>query len=248
MKALITGGSSGIGKEIAKILSEKGYEIILVAKDEKKLKQVANDMKGPIKIMALDLSIEENCKKIYNAAKNIDLLINNAGFGDYGEFTQTDLNKEIKMINTNIIAYHILTKLYLKDMEKRNNGKILNVVSIAGFMPGPLMSTYYSTKSYIVTLSESIREELRRKGSNVKISILCPGPVNTNFNNVANVEFGIKGLSSKYVAEYTIRKLEKGDFYIIPGLKIKLVRFGAKILPANILSRISYKIQKRKSF
>lgn len=247
MRALITGGSSGIGKEIAKILYKKGYEIILVSKDEKKLKQTAKNIGNNIKIIALDLSIEQNCKKIYDKVKDVDILINNAGFGDYGEFTKTDLNKEIKMINTNIIAYHILTKLYLQDMQEKNSGKILNVASIAGFMPGPLMATYYSTKSYIVTLSESIREELRRKKSKVKISILCPGPVDTNFNNVANVEFGIKGLSSKYVAQYTIKKLEKNKFYIVPGTKIKLAKIGAKITPSNIVSRISYKMQKRKN-
>ena len=125
------------------------------------------------------------------------------------------------MIHTNIIAYHILTKLYLKEMIKKDSGKILNVESIAGFMPGPLMTTYYSTKNYVVRFSESIREELRRKKSKVQISILCPGPVDTNFNKVADVEFALKGLSSEYVAKYAINKFLKGKFYIVPGWKIK---------------------------
>ena len=113
------------------------------------------------------------------------------------------------MINTNIVAYHVLTKLYLKNMQEKNKGKILNVASIAGFMPGPLMATYYSTKAYVVRLSESIREELRKEKSKVQISILCPGPVDTNFNKVANVEFALKGLSSQYVAKYAIQKVLK---------------------------------------
>ena len=116
----------------------------------------------------MDISKEENCKKIYEENKDIDILINNAGFGDCGHFEETSLDKDIQMIHTNIIAYHILTKLYLKEMIKKDSGKILNVASIAGFMPGPLMTTYYSTKNYVVRFSESIREELRRKKSKVK--------------------------------------------------------------------------------
>lgn len=174
------------------------------------------------------------------------ILINNAGFGDCGEFTKTSLEKEIKMINTNIVAYHILTKLYLIDMKKSGSGKILNVASIAGFMPGPLMSTYYATKSYIVRLSEGIREELKKEKSNVQISILCPGPVKTNFSKVANVKFKIKEAKSEEIAKYAIEQMFKGKFYILPQTKIKLARLGAKITPTPIISKITYKIQKRK--
>lgn len=162
MKALITGASSGIGKDMATILSQKGYELILVSREREKLEQVANELKTKTEIIPLDLSQPENCKKLYEQAHDIDLLINNAGFGDCGNFTKTDLEKEIKMIQTNITAYHILTKLYLIDFQKKNSGKILNVASIAGFMPGPLMATYYATKSYVVRLSEGIREELKQ--------------------------------------------------------------------------------------
>ena len=174
MKALITGASSGIGKDMAKVLKQKGYDLILVARDEQKLKDTAKELGENAQIIVADLSQEENCKKVHEQAPEIDLLINNAGFGDCGEFTKTDLEKEIKMIQTNITAYHILTKLYLIDFEKKNNGQILNVASIAGFMPGPLMSTYYATKAYIVRLSEGIREELKKAKSNIHISILCP--------------------------------------------------------------------------
>ena len=246
MKALITGASSGMGRDMAKILSQKGYDLILVARDEKKLEEVKKQLKTETKIVVMDISKEENCKKIYEENKDIDILINNAGFGDCGHFEETSLDKDIQMIHTNIIAYHILTKLYLKDMIKKDSGKILNVASIAGFMPGPLMTTYYSTKNYVVRFSESIREELRRKKSKVQISILCPGPVDTNFNKVADVEFALKGLSSEYVAKYAIKKFFEGKFYIVPGWKIKLARIGAKLAPASFVAKISYNMQKRK--
>ena len=246
MKALITGASSGMGRDMAKILSQKGYDLILVARDEKKLEEVKKQLKTETKIVVMDISKEENCKKIYEENKDIDILINNAGFGDCGHFEETSLDKDIQMIHTNIIAYHILTKLYLKEMIKKDSGKILNVASIAGFMPGPLMTTYYSTKNYVVRFSESIREELRRKKSKVQISILCPGPVDTNFNKVADVEFALKGLSSEYVAKYAINKFFKGKFYIVPCWKIKLARIGAKLAPASFVAKISYNMQKRK--
>ena len=212
MKALVTGASSGIGKDIAKELAQKGYDLILVARNEEKLNKVKKELeKEDIKVenIIMDLSNEESCKELHKRAKNVDILVNNAGFGDCGNFTRTDLEKEIKMIKTNITAYHILTKLYLTEMKNKNNGKILNVASIAGFMPGPLMATYYATKAYIVRLSEGIREELKKEKSKVQISILCPGPVKTNFNNIANVRFHLREADSKKVAKYAIKKMEQ---------------------------------------
>lgn len=249
MKALITGASSGIGRDIARELSKKGYDLVLVSRDENKLNKVKEELeKANVKIetISTDLSIEENCKEIHKNVKNVDILVNNAGFGDCGNFTKTSLEKELNMIKTNITAYHILTKLYLIDMKKKGMGKILNVASIAGFMPGPLMATYYATKAYVVRLSESIREELKKEKSNVQISILCPGPVSTNFNNVANVKFHMREANSQDVAKYAIKKLEKGKFYIIPGIDVKLAKLGAKLVPASFVSKITYKIQKRK--
>mgnify|MGYP004499248365 FL=1 len=249
MKALITGASSGIGRDIARELSKKGYDLVLVSRDENKLNKVKEELeKANVKIetISTDLSIEENCKEIHKNVKNVDILVNNAGFGDCGNFTKTSLEKELNMIKTNITAYHILTKLYLIDMKKKGMGKILNVASIAGFMPGPLMATYYATKAYVVRLSESIREELKKEKSNVQISILCPGPVSTNFNNVANVKFHMREANSQDVAKYAIKKLEKGKFYIVPGIDVKLAKLGAKLVPASFVSKITYKIQKRK--
>ena len=250
MRVLITGASSGIGRDMARILASQGYELILVARDVNKLKQISEELKEKnnikVETISMDLSSENNCKELYKKVRDIDILINNAAFGDCGNFTKTSLNKELNMIHTNIIAYHILTKLYLIDMKAQGSGKILNVASIAGFLPGPLMATYYATKAYIVKLSEGIREELKKEKSNVQISILCPGPVNTNFNHVANVKFHIREANSMKVAKYAIKKMQQGKFYIVPGLDVKIAKLGAKIVPAPIISKITYLVQKRK--
>ena len=246
MKALITGASSGIGRDIARELSKKGYSLVLVARNLERLEKLKEELQTESEIVSMDVTDVEKCKELHENHKDIDILVNNAGFGDCGEFTKTDLDKELKMIDTNIKAYHVLTKLYLKDMKEKNKGIILNVASIAGFMPGPLMATYYSTKAYVVRLSEALREELRKAKSNVQISILCPGPVDTNFNKVADVQFALKGLSSEYVAKYTVKKLLKRKFYIVPGWKIKLAKIACKISPTNIVSMVSYNMQRRK--
>ena len=250
MKALITGASSGIGRDMARILAKKNYNLVLVARDEQKLKELEKELKEnkniKIETISMDLSQEENCLDLHKSVKDVDILINNAGFGDCGNFTHTELNKELSMIKTNIIAYHILTKLYLVDMKAKNSGKILNVASIAGFMPGPLMATYYSTKAYVVRLSESIREELRKEKSKVQISILCPGPVNTNFNNVANVKFHMREANSYNLAKFAIDKLLKGKFYIIPGLDVKAGIFFSHFVPSSFVAKITYMVQKKK--
>ena len=209
VKVLITGASSGIGLEMAKILFKQKHELILVSKDKDRLQKVQKELGDNVKIIVADISNESKLKELYVLCKNekIDVLINNAGFGDCGKFCETDLSKELNMIDVNIKAVHILTKLFLKDMKKRNSGYILNVASMAAFAPGPLMATYYATKSYVLKLTESIYEELRRDKSKVVISCLCPGPVSTNFNKVANVKFAVKPLDSKEVAEYALEGL-----------------------------------------
>lgn len=174
MRALITGASSGIGRDMARELNKKGYDLVLVARDIIRLQEVKNGLKGNVEVIQMDLADAENCKKLYEQVKDIDILINNAGFGSFGDFAETDLDKELSLIDTNIKAVHILTKLYLKDMIEKDSGHILNVASIAGFMPGPLMCAYYASKAYVVRLSEGIREELKKKKSKVKISLLCP--------------------------------------------------------------------------
>ena len=197
MRALITGASSGIGKDMARYLSKLGYDLVIVARNNEQLEQLKKKLETNVEVIAMDLSNKENCYELHEQVQNIDILVNNAGFGEFGEFVETDLEKEISLIQTNITALHILTKLYLKDMVKENKGHILNVASIAGFMPGPLMATYYASKNYVVALTRAIKKELKKMKSDVKVSLLCPGPVNTNFNKVANVNFKVKGLSSE---------------------------------------------------
>lgn len=246
MRALVTGASSGIGRDMAIYLDKLGFDVVLVSRDKEKLEKVKDELKGKTEIVSMDLSNSENCKELYNKVKDIDILVNNAGFGTFGSFDETDLDKEIDLIDTNVKAMHVLAKLYLKDMLQKDKGHILNVASIAGFMPGPLMCAYYASKAYVVRLSEGIREELRKKKSNVKISVLCPGPVDTNFNDVAGVRFKLPSYSSNHVAKYAIDKMLKNKFIIVPGVKIKLVRFLAKISPNNVTSKIVYMMQERK--
>lgn len=250
MKALITGASSGIGLDIARYLATKGYELILVARSKEKLEYIQSKMPTKTTIVVMDLSNEQKVKELCVLMKNenIDMLVNNAGFGNFGEFSETELSKDMEMINTNIKAVHILTKFALKNMIKKDYGYILNVASSAGFMPGgPLLSTYYATKSYVLSLTEAINYELKKKKSNVIVSALCPGPVDTNFNNVANVTFKTKALSSKFVAKYAIDEiLENKKIIIIPGRKMKLAKFFSRFLSDKALLRITYKIQRKK--
>lgn len=247
MKALVTGGSSGIGRDMAIYLSKLGYNVILVSKDENKLKSVSNSIKGS-SYYVCDISSKEECIRLYNKVKseNIELLINNAGFGKFGEFNEISLEDELNMIDVNIKGVHILTKLFLNDFIKRDSGYILNVASSAAFEPGPLMATYYSTKAYVLRLTTSIYEELRRKKSNVHVSVFCPGPVRTNFNNVANVKFEIKSISSDYAAKYVIDKMFKNKLVIIPTFYMKALVFLTRLTPTKLLARIAYNIQNKK--
>lgn len=248
MKAIITGASSGLGKEFAIQLSKLGYDLVLVARRKDKLKEIKQQLETNVEIVCLDLSFPTNCIKLYKKYKkdNIDLFINNAGFGVFGEFDETPLDKELEMIDTNIIAVHTLTKLFLQKFKKDNSGHILNVASSAAFQPGPLMSSYYASKAYVYNLSAAIYEELRKDNSNVRISVLCPGPVNTEFNDVAGVKFGVKALESNDVVQYTIKMMQKGKLRIIPGFSMILLIFLEKFVPYKLLLKITYKIQKKK--
>lgn len=248
MKALITGASSGIGYQMAKYLSELGYDLVLVSRDKEQLQKMQEQLKTEVKIIVADLSNASKVKEVYVLCKNenIDILINNAGFGDCGYFDETDLNNEMNMIDLNIKAVHLLTKLFLKDMKKKDKGYILNVSSSAAFLPGPLMATYYSTKAYVLRLTTSIYEELRRSKSNVHVSCLCPGPVDTNFNKVANVKFSVKPLDSKFVAKYAIDEMLNNKLIIIPGFKMKCAQFFSRFCSTKFLAKITYNIQKKK--
>ncbi len=248
MKALVTGASSGIGKEIAYYLASLGIDLIIVARNKENLEKIKKDVNVNVKIITMDLKIKENVFKLYDIVKsdNIDILINNAGFGLFGTFDETDLNRELEMIDLNVTTYHILTKLFLFDFLKKDSGYILNVCSSAGFMAGPRLSTYYATKNYITKLTLAINEELRQKKSNVSISALCPGPVNTNFNKVAHGEFAINEISPKYVARLGIDKMFKKKMLIVPTFKMKLTLFLTRFAPLKLQLAITYHIQGKK--
>lgn len=249
MKALITGASSGIGKDIACILGNLGYDLIVVARRKNILNELKKEVKTNVLVIPLDLSEEDNLETLWNTVKDedIDILVNNAGFGLFGEFDKTDLDTEFKMIDVNIKAVHYLTKKFLIKFKEKDSGYILNVASSAGFMAGPKLSTYYSTKNYVLRLTEAIYEELKVDKSNVKISCLCPGPVDTEFNKVAHGEFHTSSLSSEYVAKYAIKEMFKNKLYIIPSFKMKAAVFLTRLAPRKILLKITYKIQDRKS-
>ena len=248
MKALITGASSGIGREMAIYLDSLGYDLILVAQNKEKLEETQKLCKNA-KILTFDLSEKENVLKLYEETKdeNIDFLINNAGFGLFGYFEETSLDKELDMISVNVICLHILTKLFLKDFINKNNGYILNVASSAGFLAGPYLDTYYATKNYALKLSMGINEELRVREKNVHISCLCPGPVETNFNNVAGGHFNTTSLTSKYVAKYAIDQTLKNKMIIIPSFKMKAGIFFSRFISYRLMLKMIYKKQKNKT-
>lgn len=256
MISLITGASSGIGRDMAFEFADRGYDLILVARSFDRLKEVKNEIikkydKCNVLIMNCDVSNVESVKNLYNDIQkefgNIDVLVNNAGFGDCGEFYETDLEKDISMINTNILGLHVLTKLFLRDMVKVNKGYILNIASIAGFMPGPLMATYYSTKAYVVRLTRAIAKELKVVNSKVRIVAFCPGPVDTEFNKNANVTFSLKGQSSSDVAKIGVNGLFKSNKVVyFSSILIRIIACLAKIMPESFMANQAYRTQKRK--
>ena len=248
MVALVTGASSGIGYEISKYLSKKGYDIIAVARDESKLKELKRECDTQVYTYIVELSNSEEINKLYEEVrnKNIDILVNNAGFGLFGEFDEVDCESQLKMIDVNIKAVHLLTYLFLKDMKMKNEGYILNIGSVAGFLPGPLMTEYYATKSYVLRMTQGINKELKKTKSNVSISVCCPGPVSTNFNKIAGVKFNLKSKRSDFVARKAIDGMFKRKEIICPGISEKLVKLSRKVVSDKILSEFSFHIQKKK--
>lgn len=240
MKALITGASSGIGKDILIELEKLGYEIIAVAKEKEGLDNLQKEHSSVIKTIAMDLSIRENCFKLYEMTKedDIDILVNNAGFGTVGTFTETSLEKELSMLDTNCMALHILFKLYLKDMVEKNHGRILNVSSIAGFSPGPNMAAYFATKSYVYRLTQSVYQELKWMKSKVTVTVLCPSPTRTNFDKRANTKFRMNYLTSEYVAKCAVKGMLKGKYTVTPGFSGKGAKVLAKVFPDKLAGKI----------
>ena len=249
MKALITGASSGIGKEMAKVLASRGWDLIVVARREQLLLDLKAELDCDVQVCVCDLSQVSQVKGLCKALKDesIELVINNAGFGDLGFFDETDEQKEINMINTNITALHILTKYFVKRFKQQNHGYILNVASIAAFTPGPMMATYYATKAYVLRLSLAINKELQKAKSNVRISVLCPGPVKTEFNEVANSSFAIAGMDASEVATYAIDQTLQKNQLIFPGVFTKLAHAASAMVSQRFASEIVYHIQKARN-
>ncbi len=251
MKALITGASSGIGRELARLLADKGYDLILVARREDRLRELSKELSSRVgvRILPMDVSDEEACLALYEQTKDesIDLLVNNAGFGVFGEFLEADLDRELNMLDVNVRAVHILMKLFLRDFVARKRGAVLNVASAAAFLPGPLLSSYYAGKAYVLRLTQAVAEELRRSGSPVYVGALCPGPVKTEFDETAGVSFSVPGLSASEVAAYALRQMERGKTVIVPGAQMKLGRFLSRLSPDRLLLATAYRLQKRKN-
>ena len=248
MKALITGATSGIGKAIAQEMSRRGISLILTGRNEEALLRMQETLPVHTEIIALDLAENQAPFTLYEFCRNnhVDILVNNAGFGVFGKFSETALQEELELLQVNVRALHILTKLFLRDFKKRNFGKILNVASSAGFLTGPLFSSYYASKNYVVRLSLAIAEELRREKSRVTISILCPGPVDTGFNDRAGVQFRVKALTPEAVAKEAVFGLLTGKLLIIPGLMMRVGVAASKLVPEKLLSRILYHVQAAK--
>ena len=249
--ACITGASSGIGKEFAAQLAARGYNLILVARNTKALEELAAELACKCRIISCDLSKEAQCMQLAEELKPLDIhiLINNAGFGDLDRFAQSDLSKSLDMINVNIKALHILTRKLLPELMKKDRGYILNVASSAGLLPGgPYMSTYYATKAYVTSLTNAIYQELQEVHSNVHISMLCPGPVNTNFNETANVTFALAGISAKRCVSYCLKEMSKGTLTIVPSPLMRAAVWGSRFTPKKILLSILSKQQKKKGY
>ncbi len=250
--ALVTGASSGLGFEFAKQLSARGYKLILVARRRDKLEQVQKSIKTESIIIAADLSERDECVRVITETLglNIDVFINNAGFGDCGRFYETDANKDLQMIDVNVTAMHLLLKMMLQRMKssKVTGGYILNVASSAGLFPaGPYMATYYATKAYVTSITQAIARELKEEDSEIYVGALCPGPVDTEFNDVANVEFALKGISAGYCVSYALKQMfDRRKVLIVPTLRMKLAVLGTRFLSRDQVVALTADQQKKK--
>ena len=242
MIALVTGARSGIGRDIARSLAKHGINVIITARRLYRLIELKEEVvaKYGVKVMciAADLSKEEQVFALYEKVRkyDIDILINNAGYGVFGEFTETHLERELDMLNVNIKAFHILFKLFLRDFKKRDCGYILNTASVAGFLPGPWFSSYYASKGYIVRMTQAVASELRSKRSHVHVSMLCPGPVGTEFSETARVKFLTPPCSSEKLAEHAVREMFGGSLLISENAFLKTAILASKLIPDSILA------------
>ena len=255
MTSLITGASGGIGAELARLFAADGFDLVLVARRKEKLDELKNELESAHKIRVsvfeCDLSKDGAAQKVFAFTQeqniSVDVLVNNAGFGDWGLFAECNLEKQNQMIHLNILSLTELTRLFVPQMTERKSGRILNVASIASFMPGPKMSVYYASKAFVRSFTEALSVELKKSG--VTVTALCPGPVATDFWETAEAGSSkiFKSLifaDSKYIARYGYKKLMKGKVLAIPGTTIQAFAFLTKILPRSLVRNLVYKIQK----
>lgn len=250
MYALVTGASSGIGREIARLLAEKKYDLILVARRADRLEDLKKELTEKYAIDVVnktyDLSVQENCYRLHQETLEypIEIVINNAGFGKVGPFESVSLDSEIQMLELNMVGLHILMKLFSSSM---TTGMILNVGSMAAFLPTPLLSTYAATKSYVVSVSQAVNYELKKQKRNVSVSVLCPGPVKTEFGKVADADnLGLPGISPEYCAKVAVKGMFKKKAVIIPSAQMKVMRFVLRFIPTKWILAMSYRIQTKK--
>ena len=248
--ALITGASSGIGREFARQYAARGYRLILSARRKDVLEELSRELDTECIIMTADLSDEAQCLKLLEDLREekIDVLINNAGFGLAGDFLHNDLQRELSMIKVNDIALHILLKGILQKMNEKGEGTIVNVCSSAGLIPGgPYMATYYASKSYAVSLTRAVVQELKEAGSSVYVCALCPGPVDTDFNHNAGVTFSLKGITPEQCVSECMKEMDKGKTIIVPSTVMKLAVFFSRFVPLSSLVKITGHQQKKKT-
>lgn len=249
--AVITGASSGIGTEFARRLAKEGYPLVLVARRKDRLEQLAASLKTECVVITADLSDMEECRRVMQEldSKEIEVFINNAGFGYCGETLNIETQTELDMIDVNVKAMHLLAKLALERMVKKDKGYVLNVASSAGLLPaGPYMSAYYATKAYVTSFTRGVAEELRRKKSHVYIGCLCPGPVDTEFNRVANVEFALRGISAYDCANYAVTQMFRKKVTIVPAFQMKALVVLSRFIPTKLYVRIAAKQQRKKIY
>ena len=249
--AVITGASSGIGTEFARRLAKEGFPLVLVARRKDRLEQLAASLETECIVITADLSDMEECRRVMREldSKEIEVFINNAGFGYCGETLNIETQTELDMIDVNVKAMHLFAKLALERMVKQDKGYVLNVASSAGLLPaGPYMSAYYATKAYVTSFTRGVAEELRRKKSHVYIGCLCPGPVDTEFNRVANVEFALRGISAYDCANYAVTQMFRKKVTIVPAFQMKALVVLSRFIPTKLYVRIAAKQQRKKIY
>lgn len=239
MTALITGGTSGIGKALGIELSKRGYELLLISKNKNDFAEIEKGISTKATFLSFDLSKKEECERLLEETKDkdIDLFINNAGFGDIGFFQKTSIEKEVNMVYLNDVATLILVKGFLIRFCEKNKGRILITASAASFGVAPYMNVYYATKAFVYSLAHGYYRELKDKKSSVTISVLCPGPVKTRFEEKGNMVFHFKTYSADRIAAYTIPRFLKGKFEIVPGLKMKFAHVFSHLTPKVLISK-----------